>query len=715
MRLACRSTARLVTRHLGLVALLVAGPAAHADNLVQNPGFEAPGATPVGWYIDAALSPKGTISVVPSPVGGAGRVLLLQPTAANTDGAKPLAIGQAFAAERYRGKRLYISARLAASGGASAVVGLFVVARDGRPLAGLSLEEPGSGNALQPHEEVLAVPDDPDAAQLILFCSVSGVAGAARFDDIVLATQVPARMDRVMVDAGPPLPATIDVDAATVVRKIPRTLYGTNTEWTWNAQGLWDPERKALQPDLVRLARDEGLSLVRFPGGTFSDFYHWRDGIGPQATRPETQQMPGDGKSRHVVGTDEIRDFAQRIGAGLLLTVNAGSGTAAEAAEWVRYVNAGPQRRPRVEYWEIGNELYLNDGSPACNAVTLPPDAYAERCVAFADAMRKVDPRIQIAAIGDDNYWGKQSYRDWTGTVLARAGSRIDYVAVHNAYSPMVISDGGRPIREVYAALLAAPVLVKASLDRLSAQIATLPAADARRVKIAVTEWGTLFHILPSSPYVDHCKTLGSALYTASVMRAFLETPRVAMANHFKLVDPLFIGEIGKRQGSYAPAAPYYALQLFARHFGSELVRSTATGPRYNSRAIGWVRAMRDVPYLEVTAARSPDGKRLTIMVINKHFDRAMRTAISIRGFRPAARGTAWTLNGTGIDANTGTAPLQAPGITWGKQAEDLVNPRFRKGGPGEVWLAGRPIGGMAPRVTWTFPAHSVTCLELHR
>src|SRR5262249_12655649 len=153
----------------------------------------------------------------------------------------------------------------------------------------------------------------------------------------------------------------------------------------------------------------------------------------------------------------------------------------------------------------------------------------------------------------------------------------------------------------------------------------------------------------------------------ASAMNVFLETPKMDIAIGFKLLDELFQGWIGKRNGQWTPTAPYYALQLYAHHFGPVLVSSATVSPTYDSQPVGLVDALSNVPYLDVVSSRSDDGRTVYLMAINRHFDSPVRARISISGRKPVGGGTVWTLNGTGIDANTGTQLFQAPGIKWAK------------------------------------------------
>jgi len=382
----------------------------------------------------------------------------------------------------------------------------------------------------------------------------------------------------------------------------------------------------------------------------------------------------------------------------------------------VRYVNA---TKLRVRYWEVGNELYINDGSVDSRILTIPPATYAARFLEFAQAMRAADPRIKIGAIGGHNQGRYQvvSYPDWNRIVLTQAASQIDFLSVHNAYAP-VIFDDSMDARSVYKAMFAFPELLARNLKSLAEDIALYAPARAPAIPIAVTEWGPLFQVDTAGKFVDHNKTLSSALYSASVFKTFLESPSTQMANFHALHDLSIMGWIGNLDPRFppnpqwAPTARYYAFQMFRRHFGDTLVQSSCTGAAYDSPAVGWVDAVQGVPYLDVVASASLDGKQLYVLAINKSFDNSVQSTIAINGFRPAATGVSWTLSGTGIDVNTGTAPLQLPGVVWAKQTEDSINPGFYNG---QVTLTSSAVASVEEQFSYRFPPHSVTSIVLTR
>ncbi|MBI4719036.1 MAG: hypothetical protein HY763_14620 [Planctomycetes bacterium] len=694
-----------------------------AGNYLRNAGFEEAGErVPAGWTLESRVTHKGGVSRVATAEKRGSFALRLAPNEKNAELVHPLAVGQGFAIGPFRGRRLRLEAELRAEGDATAVVGLYAVRADGKITEGLRLAQ-NAAPSPQRHEGVFAVPDDEESLVLVLSCAAEGTSGAATFDDVFVGEDASDKAALKGARAGAALTAEVNVDASRAIRVIPRTLYGANIEWIYDGYGLWDADKQELRPELGDLARELGVTLLRFPGGVFSDFYHWKDGVGPQDSRRQTPHHPGGPKSRHSFGTEEALSIAGSAGGSLLITVNAGTGTAEEAADWVRYVNAAagesaktrPAPRRRVDYWEVGNELYGKGG--VADRVTLKPEAYADRFREFAHAMREADTTIKIGAIGGENFgaYKMNGYPDWNAIVLARTGGHLDFLAIHNAYAPLVTIDRGYDARTVYAAMLAAPKLIAGNLQTVSQQIDRYAGQRAPQISIAVTEWGPWFHADPDARFVDHVKTLASALFAASTLKVFIESPRVEVANFFKLVDNAFLGWIGLRDGRYVPKAPYYALQMYTQHFGSVLVHSTCTGPTYDSQPVGVVDGVRDVSYLEVVASLSGDEETLYVLAINKHFEAAIAAGLRIDGFAPLPQAIAWTLTGTAIDANTGTQLPQIPGLKWGRQTAAQPEARFQLGGPGEVELVATPVDAAAAEFTYVFPPHSVTSLQLRR
>ena len=133
-----------------------------------------------------------------------------------------------------------------------------------------------------------------------------------------------------------------------------------------------DLNEEGFRKDALELSRKVTPSMIRWPGGWFVSDYHWRDGVGPIDERPARFNRSWNAYVSNDVGTDEFILLCKKLGAEPYITVNVGTGTPEEAAQWVEYCNGGPNTemgRLRaknghvqpygVKYWNIGNEEYL--------------------------------------------------------------------------------------------------------------------------------------------------------------------------------------------------------------------------------------------------------------------------------------------------------------------------------------------------------------------
>ena len=703
----------------GLLLALGVAPVA-AQNLIKNGDFSRAGDPPNGWAKESEASKKGSVRV-------SGGVLELAPNARNTPSDKPLGLGQAIDATAMAGRVLLVSANLGLRAPATgAVVGLHALRADGSEIGMVHLRQSDPGDRLEAKSGTLAIPAGEKPKLLILFAVAEGLGGAARFGDISVTLQPAgtARTDAApavgpaTAPSGPTYAAKVSVDAAARGRTIPRDLFGVNIEWWRNATGLWDPAGDRLHPQGVQLTTALKPGLIRFPGGYLGDIYDWREAVGPRKNRRKIVTHPGNRDTDvPYFGTDELVDFARATGAQLMLQANLGTGDARMAAEWVRYMKNRREKdagAPRATWWELGNELYHSGDA---SGRSLKPEAYADKVLAFARAMRAEDPTVRLGAIAMENYplFPFNSHRDWNEIVLKRAGGEIDFLALHNGYAPVAPDDRANP-RDVYRALWAAPMMIAENLKTVDGQIRRhAPRDRADRIRLTVTEWAPLFHVTPASAWIDHSKTLGSALYVADVLRVFIENERVEAATFFKLNEPSFLGLLGMRRGEWIANPSYFAFQLYTDHFGTRVVASRRDSPTYDSVRAGIVPATKSVPLLESVASLSEDGATLFVMLINKSIDQAAEVSLGISGFEPAG-GKAHLLTGPSPDSNTGAELPRVPGINWARQVNvDPSARHFDRGSPAEVKLASSPIAGAGRSFTYRLPPHSVASLELRR
>ncbi len=684
-------------------------------NVLANPGFETP-FKKGEWNYDPNTVGQGALARSIEWAHGGHFSLKLTPNQHNTTDWLPFdfAVTQAISPTAYRGKQLYFGGWIKVLPGSTAYIRILIVQKSGKIIFRELSQDSTSASYFR---DIMDVPDEA-LTSVTVMCAVKGVTGAGYFDEVIVSPTLASTVQVGQYDPGPPLSATIAVDATNIVRTIPSTLYGMNLEWNYNGHSLWNPYNQRFDDRLLNLTLDMGIGAWRFPGGVFANYYHWQNGIGPKDSRPATQIEPDDpGFSPNGFGTDEALALAAATGAhDMMFTVNINTGTPQEAADWVRYVNNGSQK---VKYWEIGNELYLHIVDANGRDTNWTPEQYAKTYAEFAVAMHQADPTIKLGADIEFYYpfLGCARTGDtgcWTDVILKNAGAQIDFVSVHSGFAPLGLApisglDAGWDVRTVYSAMLAYPVLYGNLLDALGRKIDQLAGDHAPQIRFAATEWGPLFGLGSYSRLVDHVKTVGSALFAASTFNVLLRNPRVETATAFKLVDEAVYGWIGPRQGLYVTKSPYYAFQLYARHFLPNLVGTTTVSPTYDSRSVLGVPAIKSVPYLDVVSSIGDDGKSMSIVVTNRHFDRAIQATINLRGFTASGKGTAWMLNGTALDANTGT---DIPS-DFAPQSEVAPDGRFHQGGPGEVGVTSSDFNGNGRSLAYEFPPHSITALVL--
>ena len=140
---------------------------------------------------------------------------------------------------------------------------------------------------------------------------------------------------------------SLTVDASKAGAKIDRNIFGQFAEHLGHGiyEGIWVgpdssiPNTRGIRNDVVQALRAIKVPNVRWPGGCFADEYHWRNGIGPNRNVTLNPNWGGVTEPNSF-GTDEFMDFMQQIGSKAYLSVNIGSGTPKEAAEWLEYLTA---------------------------------------------------------------------------------------------------------------------------------------------------------------------------------------------------------------------------------------------------------------------------------------------------------------------------------------------------------------------------------------
>jgi alpha-N-arabinofuranosidase len=316
--------------------------------------------------------------------------------------------------------------------------------------------------------------------------------------------------------------AALSVDVSKAGAKIDRNIFGQFAEHLGHGvyEGVWVgpdspiPNTRGIRNDVVAALKALKVPNVRWPGGCFADEYHWRKGIGPHRTVTLNPNWGGVTES-NAFGTHEFMDFLDQIGAQAYVSVNVGSGTPQEAAEWLEYMTAAQpttlvQERAanghpapwQVPYLGIGNESWDCGGN-------MTPEYYLSQLKIYSRFVRNFNPaqqqdahrmlKIAVGPGGDEPRW-----TEWTEAVMkAWQGHSwswdIDGLSMHSytvvKWPPSYKSTGFGEAE--YGQILKSTL----EMDRIIAtNSAIMDKYDPqKKIALIVDEWGAWYAPLPGS------------------------------------------------------------------------------------------------------------------------------------------------------------------------------------------------------------------------
>ncbi|HZT41147.1 MAG TPA: hypothetical protein VFA07_03115 [Chthonomonadaceae bacterium] len=420
--------------------------------------------------------------------------------------------------------------------------------------------------------------------------------------------------------------ASVSVNAGTGLGAIPTQAFGVNT-------AVWDGY--LLDSSIPSLMTSAGVTVLRYPGGSTSDVYHWQTN---SATAGTGQYInPND-------TFDNFMSVVNAMGGTAVITVNYGSNAAGtgggdpnEAAGWVNYANN--TKHYGVKYWEVGNEIYGNGEYGASWEEDLhsshTPTTYGANVVTFANAMKAQDSTIKVGAVlCAPGNWPDGVSPDWNSNVLAQCGTSIDFVIVHwYPQGPGGESDSG---------LLGDPSQIAGMVSKLRSLINQYCGSNAPNVQILVTETNSV-----SSNPGKQTVSLVNALFCADDYMTWLENgvtsvdwwdlhngPNTGGNNSSSLYGSATYGDYGilasggsGEPSADTPLASYYGLQMLKDlgKPGDTMVSSSSNASLITAHAV-----------------KQANGN-LALLLVDKDPNNAYNVSISVSGYTPASSATTYT------------------------------------------------------------------------
>jgi predicted heme/steroid binding protein len=210
--------------------------------------------------------------------------------------------------------------------------------------------------------------------------------------------------------------STVSVDQASIGPKISDKLLGMNMA-AWG-----DPTDPAVVPAFQKA----GIKAVRWPGGSWSDEYHWKGNF--MCTGVPPNLSTGGWANPGADYTDVITKLQIPGGFDIALTADYGTdptcktgGDPTEAADWVKaWETAGGT----VSHITVGNENY---GTWEVDLHAKPNDAatYATAAATgYYPEIKAVDNNVMVGVVVNPG-----NFPDWDTTVLSQA--KYDFVEYH--------------------------------------------------------------------------------------------------------------------------------------------------------------------------------------------------------------------------------------------------------------------------------------------
>lgn len=429
--------------------------------------------------------------------------------------------------------------------------------------------------------------------------------------------------------------ATLHIDKEFEVGAIDKRLFGSFIEHLGRAVygGIYEPghptaDGQGFRQDVVRLIRELGVTLVRYPGGNFVSSFEWEDSVGPVDQRPRRLDLAWKAVEPNTFGLNEFMAWTKTADVEPMMALNLGTRGIQAAAALVEYANHpggsywsdlrrkhGVEQPHNIRLWCLGNEL---DGPWQVGQKTA--EEYGRLAYETAKAIKLFDPTLELVAVGS-SFEGMPTFPQWEATILEHCYDKVDYLSMHR-YSHNREND--------LKTFLASSV----GMDRFIGNVvSTCDFAQAKKrskkpMMISFDEWNVWYHSNDADqklepwtvgpPQLEDIYNFEDALVVGMLLNTLIRhADRVKIAALAQLVN--VIAPIMTRNGGGAWKQtifwPFYAAAKWGQGTSMQVKVSV---PRYDNATYG------DVPWLDVSAVRSEDGRSLTLFAINRNASEAI-------------------------------------------------------------------------------------------
>ena len=463
------------------------------------------------------------------------------------------------------------------------------------------------------------------------------------------------------------------VDVSKPGPKIDRNLFGQFAEHLGHGvyEGIWVgpdsniPNTRGIRNDVVAALKAIKVPNVRWPGGCFADEYHWRKGIGPQRVVTLNPNWGGVIES-NAFGTHEYMDFLDQIGAEAFLSLNVGSGTPQEAAEWLEYLTTtqpttlGKERAAnghpapyKIAYLGIGNESWDCGGN-------MTPDYYLSQLKIYSRFARNFNPaqqgNNQMLKIAVGPGGNEPRFIEWTEAVMKAWQNRqwswdLQGLSLHNytvvSWDHKLASVGFG--ESEYSRILKATLEMEGLVSKYSGIMDKYD--PQKNIALVVDEWGSWYASLPGANpgFLVQQNSIRDAILAALNLNIFARhADRVRMANIAQMINVLQ-AMIMTNKEKMVLTPSYYVYKLYLPFQDGSFVPVDFNAGVYTHGEIS-------LPRLAAIAAKDSSGK-LWLGITNLDPNRSSDIEVTVAGLTPK-KAIGQTLTAPKVDSvNTFESP----------------------------------------------------------
>jgi len=438
--------------------------------------------------------------------------------------------------------------------------------------------------------------------------------------------------------------AHITISPAEKVAPVNGKIFGTFVEHMGRCVygGIYEPGHPSATPDgfrqdVIELAKELGVTVVRYPGGNFVSGYRWEDGVGPLENRPTRLDLAWRSIETNQFGLNEFMKWISLVGAEPMMAVNLGTRGVQEAADIVEYCNFpgtteltswrkehGVDQPHDIKMWCLGNEM---DGPWQIGHKTA--EEYARIAEETAKAIRLVDPEVSLVACGS-SFEEMPTFGSWERTVLDRTFDHVDLISLHAYYekfdddTPSFMASSARMNRFIKGVIEAADEIAQKK-------------SSEKRINLSFDEWNVWYQkrfegvenleFEHAPRLIEDEYTVEDAVVVGGLLMTLLNnSDRVEVACQAQLVN--IIGPI--RAESDLPAwkqTIFYPFALMANGVSGDVLRAQVRCDTYDCEL------MDDVPLVDASSSFDAESGKLVLMLLNRSETERISSTIDLSLF----------------------------------------------------------------------------------